>query len=61
MRRKPAVDQCLDHVDACEALDANYFYDAKRPSIRLAQQAGLSDAAIEKLFNIIIKPEDRQI
>jgi len=43
-----------------EALDPQYFYEAKLPAIKVAQEAGLSDAEIELAFNIKIRPEDKK-
>jgi hypothetical protein len=47
-------------IEMREALDPNHYYEAKLPSIRRAQMAGLSDDTIERLFNITLRDKDRR-
>lgn len=49
-----------NEVIKLENLDGQYFYEAKLPSVKRAQKAGMSDEIIERLFGIKLKPEDRR-
>ncbi len=46
-------------IERNELIDKNAYYKAKLPSIRQAQESGISDEDIEQAFNINILPEHR--
>jgi hypothetical protein len=54
-----AAEAILADVQARERLSPNHYYAAKKPSIRLAREAGFTDAEIEALYGITLKPEDK--
>jgi hypothetical protein len=54
-----AHEALLADAEQREALSPNHFYNAKKVSIRAARRIGLTDAQIERLFGLTLKPEDR--
>ncbi len=50
----------MEEIELRESLDPNYYYDAKLPAIRMAREAGWTDADIEEMFGITLRPQDCQ-
>jgi hypothetical protein len=60
MKKRVTIEErLLKDMDHKEHLDAQYFYDAKLPSVKLAQSMGIPDDKIEAALNMKIKPQDR--
>jgi hypothetical protein len=55
----PAVQSLLEDIEQREGLNPQFYYSAKKPSIRLLRKQGFPDAAIERMLHIILKEEDR--
>ena len=58
MKKKNTVAALIYSAEA--ALDAESYYESKLFVIRQAQEAGLSDRAIETLYNVTLRAEDRK-
>lgn len=54
-----AAASLMADINQREALNPNYYYDAKQYSIRRARELGLNDAAIERALGITLRPEDK--
>jgi hypothetical protein len=58
-RHQPAALSLLQDIEQREALNPQFYYDAKKPSIRFLRKHGFDDAAIERLLHLTLKEEDR--
>lgn len=56
---KSLESSLIEDIGLRESLDPNHYYDAKRHSIRTLREMDCSDAEIEKMLGITLRPEDR--